>query len=48
MGNKAPNQQRDLMKLKALHSKGEHRPAGWEEIDADCASVRGLVSKIYK
>lgn len=46
MGNKAPNQQRDLMKLKSLHSKGD-RSAGWEEIDANCASVRGLVSEIY-
>lgn len=48
MGDKAPSQQRDLMKLKALLSKGERKPAGWEEINADCASVRGLVSKIYK
>lgn len=48
MGDKAPSQERDLMKLKALHSKGECRPAGWEEINADCASVRGLVAKTYK
>lgn len=48
MGDKASSQQKDLMKLKALHSKGERRPAGWEEINADCASVKELVSKIYK
>lgn len=47
MGNKAPNQQRDLMKLKSLHSKGDQWSAGWDEIDANCASVRGLVSEIY-
>ena len=44
---------RDLIKLKAFHSKGNYskvkrQPSEWEKIIANETTDKGLISKIYK
>ena len=49
---KAKINQWELIKLKLLHSKGNHKkkrqPMEWEKIVSNDATRKGLISKMYK